>query len=74
MVRQWIVTPSFAGSSPVVRPNVEVNRFLLSPDIVIINNVLPNCKKVRQEQTLKILFQTVFLRQGITKYNILCQF
>ena len=41
MVRQWIVTPSFAGSSPVVRPNIKVKSFLLPLDVFIINNVLP---------------------------------
>ena len=30
MVRQWIVTPSFAGSNPVVRPNKENLQFLKS--------------------------------------------
>ena len=29
MVRQWIVTPSFAGSSPVVRPNRKVKLSIL---------------------------------------------
>lgn len=41
MVRQWIVTPSFAGSSPVVRPNIKIKSFLLSLNVFIINNVLP---------------------------------
>ena len=40
MVRQWIVTPSFAGSSPVVRPNIKIESFLLSLNVFIINSVL----------------------------------
>lgn len=37
VVRQWIVTPSFAGSSPVVRPNIKINEFMLLPSIFITN-------------------------------------
>ena len=36
VVRQWIVTPSFAGSNPVVRPEKRVKMFFF----ILIKNLL----------------------------------